>query len=308
MRLYPNVSWPATSTIGALLKRRGLVVPRRRSRRTPPYTQPFRGCDQPNDVWCADFKGWFRTGDGSRCDPFTLTDSYSRFILCCEVVPHPDYTHVKPLFDAAFRAYGLPRAIRTDNGPPFAARTVGGLSRLAVEWIKLGIMPERIEPGKPEQNGRHERMHRTLKKHTASPPRQSLRDQQHAFDRFRHEYNDERPHEALDLQTPADLYYPSPRRLPLRPPRITYPHGTVLRRVRSQGEFRWNGRAIHLSETLAGEDIAFILVTGKQWEMYWGRMFLAVFDERNGRVIRPPHPPKKTRQTRKKQTMNIKKV
>ena len=294
MRLHPRTPWPAVSTFGEILKRHGLVVPPRRSHRTPPYTDPFQGSKQPNDVWCADFKGWFRTGDGSHCDPFTLTDSYSRYLLRCQAVLRPDYDHVKPLFDAAFREYGLPRAIRTDNGPPFATRTLAGLSRLAVEWIKLGIVPERIAPGKPAQNGRHERMHRTLKEATASPPRRSLRAQQKAFDHFRDEYNWERPHQALRNQTPADLFCPSPRRYPLRVPEITYPRGTVTRHVRAQGEFRWHGRQVFLSETLVGEDVAFFPIAGQQWQIMGGEMKLAIYDERSGRIIRPT-PPQKTR-------------
>lgn len=291
-RLHPRIYWPAVSTFGEILKRHGLVVPRRRSRRTPPYTDPFQGCTQPNDVWCADFKGWFRTGDGSRCDPFTLSDSCTRFLIRCQAVLRPDYDHVKPLFDAAFREYGLPRAIRTDNGPPFATRTLGGLSRLAVEWIKLGIVPERIEPGKPAQNGRHERMHRTLKDATASPPHRSLRAQQKAFDRFRDEYNWERPHQALKNKTPADLFCRSPRRYPLLVPQITYPRGTVTRHIRAQGEFRWHGRQVFLSNTLVGENVAFFPLDGTQWQITWGEMNLAIYDEKNGRVIRPAPPPK----------------
>lgn len=296
LRLHPRTAWPAVSTFGEILKRHGLVVPRRRSRRTPPYTAPFRGSKQPNDVWCADFKGWFRTGDGSRCDPFTLSDSYSRFLIRCQAVLRPNYDHVKPLFDAAFREYGLPRAIRTDNGPPFATTTVGGLSRLSIWWLKLGIIPERIEPGKPEQNGRHERMHRTLKEATATPPRQSLRTQQKAFDRFRKEYNEERPHQALKNLTPADLFCRSPRRYPLRILEITYPRGTVTRHIRAQGEFRWHGQQVFLSETLAGEDVAFSPITGQRWQIRWGEIKLAIYDEKNGRIIRPATP----RKTRKR--------
>ena len=201
-RREPPVSWPAASTIGEILQRHGLVVSRRRKRRTPPYVAPLLSAEQPNDVWCADFKGWFRTGDGSRCDPFTLSDSASRLLLRCQAVLHPDEESVRPVLDAAFREFGLPRAIRTDNGPPFATTTVRGLSRLSVWWIKLGIVPERIEPAKPAQNGRHERLHRTLKQETASPPARTLRLQQRAFDQFREYDNHDRPHEALEQQTP----------------------------------------------------------------------------------------------------------
>ena len=167
------VRWPASSTIGEILTRHGLTVPRRRSRKTRAYDQPFVDCDYPNAVWSADFKGWFKTGDGTRCDPLTITDNYSRYLFRCQAVKPTNFYAVKPVFEAAFREFGLPVAIRTDNGPPFATTTVGSLSRLSIWWLKLGIIPERIEPGKPAQNGRHERMHRTLKRETASPPKQT---------------------------------------------------------------------------------------------------------------------------------------
>lgn len=279
IRHHPEVTWPAPSTIGEILSRHGLVVPRRRSRRSVPYSEPFVGYNSPNDVWCADFKGWFRTGDGSRCDPFTLTDGYSRFILRCQAVIRPDYTYVRPLFYAAFREYGLPRAIRTDNGPPFVTTTLGGLSRLSIEWIKLGIIPERIEPGKPAQNGRHERMHRTLKQETAKPPKPNPRTQQLAFDHFRREYNYERPHEALSQKVPADMYSLSPRQLPLRLSEIDYPDHYVLRKVHSQGDLRWKNRQIHLSETLAGETVGFEQVSDSSWDIYFATLKLATFDD-----------------------------
>ena len=202
-RKQPDVPWPAPSTIGTLLTRHGLVAPRRRVRRTPAAGGPGATGAGPNDVWCADFKGWFRTGDGRRCEPLTISDECSRFLLTCRAVERPDWEHTYPLFHRAFCAYGVPRAIRTDNGPPFASRGVGGLSRLALWWIKLGIRPQRIAPGKPQQNGRHERMHQTLKQAVARPPRASWPAQQRALEAFRHEYNYERPHEALHLAPPA---------------------------------------------------------------------------------------------------------
>jgi len=278
--------WPAASTIGEILKRHGLVVPRRRTRRTVPYSRPFLGYDSANDVWCADFKGWFKTGDGSRCDPFTLTDGYSRFILRCQAVIRPNYTYVKPLFDAAFREYGLPCAIRTDNGSPFATTTIGGLSRLSIEWIRLGIVPERIDPGKPAQNGRHERMHRTLKQETAKPPEDSLSAQQKAFDHFQRVFNFVRPHEALDMMTPADLYSPSERQMPLRLPEIEYPDWYILRKVHSQGDIRWKNRQIYLSETLAGETVGLEQVSDRIWNIYFATLKLATLDALTYKVER----------------------
>lgn len=166
---YPHLPGPAPSTIGDLLRREGLSEPRRRRRTALPLTQPFRSVQEANDVWCADFKGWFRTADGERCDPLTITDAHSRYLLECRIVS-PTSEGVRPRFVRAFREFGLPHAIRTDNGPPFASTGMGGLSRLSVEWVKLGIKLERIEPGAPQQNGRHERLHRTLKEQTSCPP------------------------------------------------------------------------------------------------------------------------------------------
>ena len=212
----PGVEPPARSTIGDWLRKEGLTSPRRPRRRCPPFTSPFLAADGPNAVWCADFKGWFLTGDRRRCDPLTISDAMSRYLLRCQALDRPDGAHARPVFEAAFCEFGLPLAIRSDNGPPFASIGAGGLSRLSVWWIKLGVKPERIEPGKPQQNGRHERMHRTLKAETADPPAASLAEQQRRFDAFRVIYNDERPHEALDFETPSALYRASPARLPLR--------------------------------------------------------------------------------------------
>ncbi len=162
-RDQPGRRWPATSTMGEIVKRAGLVVERRKRRRTEPYTEPLAHAVESNRVWCADFKGWFRSGDGTRIDPLTISDACSRYPLRSQAVEKTDTERVRAVFEATFREYGLPEAMRTDNGPPFATSAVGGLSRLAVWWIKLGIEPERIQAGHPEQNGRHERMHRTMK-------------------------------------------------------------------------------------------------------------------------------------------------
>jgi transposase InsO family protein len=188
-RRYEGVTWPAASTIGELLRRHGMSVGRVRRHRTPAYTQPFGGCQQPNGVWCADFKGWFRTGDRTCCYPLTMTDAFSRYLLRCQSMERAYAAPTKTIFESAFREYGLPLAIRTDNGAPFASKAVGGLSRLAVWWLRLGIVPERIEPGQPQQNGRHERMHRTLKQETAKPPGPNMAGQQRRFDEFKKVYN-----------------------------------------------------------------------------------------------------------------------
>jgi len=284
---------PAASTIGDILRRRGLSVPRRRSRKTVVYREPFVGCDYPNAVWSADFKGWFKTGDGVRCDPLTISDNYSRYLLRCQTMASPDYDHVQPVFEAAFREYGLPVAIRTDNGAPFATTTVGGLSRLSIWWLKLGIVPERIVPGHPEQNGRHERMHRTLKRETATPPKRTGRAQQQAFDRFHREYNQERPHEAIGQATPASLYLASPREYPLIVPVMTYPDDMLVRSVKSQGDISWKSRHVYLSETLAGELVGLRQVTERFYDIYFGLVRLARLDIYEKRL---KHLPRKRRE------------
>jgi putative transposase len=294
-----TVVWPSTSTIGEILRRHGLTVSRRRSRKMCVYDKPFVNCKYPNAVWSADFKGWFMTGDGARCDPLTITDNYSRFLLRCQAVrPTTGFESVKPVFEAAFREYGLPFAIRTDNGVPFATTTVGSLSHLSIWWLKLGIIPERIEPGRPAQNGRHERMHRTLKQETASPPRRSWKSQQQAFIEFREIYNYERPHESINMQTPADLYLLSPREYPLILPEMTYPDDMALRWVKSQGDISWKGRHIYLSETLAGELVGMRQVTDRMWDIYFGPVKLAQLDSFNRILIHLPRRSRKRKKTK----------
>src|SRR5690349_8105852 len=222
-REWPRVNWPAASTMGELLRREGLVVPRKKRRRVDPYSTPFAAADAPNRVWCGDFKGWSRTQDGTRIDPLTISDACSRYLLRCQAVEKTDTARVQAVFEAAFREYGLPEAIRTDNGAPFASRAIAGLSRLAIWWMKLGIRPERIQPAHPEQNGRHERMHLTLQQETMSPMAANRRAQQHRFDQFRYEYNQQRPHQALQMHTPASCYTASPRVFPVRLREPEYP-------------------------------------------------------------------------------------
>ncbi len=283
----PRTQWPSASTIGRILSRHGKIVPRRQKRRTPPYTQPFKNSHKPNMIWCADFKGWFRTGDGKRCEPLTITDSYSRYVLACRALPNATYAYVRSVFESLFRRYGLPWVIRTDNGTPFASSAMGGLSRLSVWWIKLGILPERIDPGHPEQNGRHERFHRTLKDEAISPPEFSLHHQQIAFDRFCKEYNQERPHQALDYQTPADRYRRSQRPLPTRPLEMAYPDHMETRKVRCSGQIWWKGKELFVSETLAGEPIGLEPVNDNFFKVFYGPIELALLDQKKGKFIRP---------------------
>lgn len=287
-RDHPGVSWPVRSTIAAILKRHGLVRPRRRRRKSPPYEQPFLGLDRANAAWSADFKGWFLTGDSRRCDPLTITDNYSRYLLRCQAVRATSFEAVKPVFVGAFQEYGLPEAIRTDNGSPFATTAVGGLSRLSVWWLRLGIRPERIKTGKPQQNGRHERMHRTLKDEAISPPKATIRSQQAAFDAFREEFNHQRPHEALEQRFPDELYQPSPRPYPLILPQMTYPDDMQLRWVKAQGDISWKGRHVYLSTTLAGELVGLRQVDNDIWDIYFGPIRLAKLDTARIRLIHLP--------------------
>ena len=267
------------STIGEILRRHGLTVPRKKRPRATPNSQPLRHATGANTVWCADFKGWFRCQDGSRCDPLTISDAYSRFLLRCQVVKHPDGLHCKPLFEATFREYGLPDCLRIDNGAPFASVGVGGLSELSVWWIKLGIRPERIEPGKPAQNGRHERMHRTLKEETAQPPHANLREQQKAFDQFRQEYNQERPHAALKGKTPAECYQESPRPYPSRIEPVEYPADFTVRQVSEGGQIRWNRAYVFVGRALGGEPIGLEPIAEGLWRVWFSFYELGEFDE-----------------------------
>ena len=281
----PGRRWPAASTIGELLKREGLIVGRRKRRRTAPYTEPLAHADGPNRVWCADFKGWFRTGDGRRIDPLTISDAHSRYLVKCHAVTKTDTPRVQAIFEAAFREYGMPEAIRTDNGAPFASSAIAGLSRLAVWWMKLGIVPERIEAGHPEQNGRHERMHRTLKQEVAQPPAANWREQQRWLERFRQEYNQVRPHEALQMQTPAAVYEPSPRSFPARVPEPEYGEEMLVRQVKHQGQFRWKKQDVFLSEVLWGEPVGLLAEDERWYTVYFTRFPIARFDSRQLRVL-----------------------
>ncbi len=281
----PGRRWPAASTIGALLKREGLVVARKKRLRTAPYREPLAHAQEANRVWCADFKGWFRTGDGQRIDPLTISDAHSRYLLRCQAVEKTNTARVQAIFEAAFREYGMPQAIRTDNGAPFASRALGGLSRLAVWWIKLGIVPERIQAGHPEQNGRHERMHRTLKTEAAEPPANNRRQQQQALDRFRQEYNEVRPHEALEMRTPAEMYQPSPRKFPARVPEPQYPQSMLVRTVRHHGHFRWKKQDVFLSEVLWGEQVGMLPEDERWFTIYFAQLPLARFDSQKLQVI-----------------------
>ena len=281
----PWIPWPAPSTVGDLLDRAGLVRRRKGRRRTAPWSQPFVQAEHPNELWCIDFKGWFRTGDGVRVDPLTVEDASSRYLLACHGLRQPRGPQVRLVLEQTFREYGLPRAIRTDNGPPFASVGLGGLSSLAVWWVKLGILPERIEPGHPEQNGRLERLHRTLKGETASPPQPTWRRQQRAFQTFRSNYNEERPHEALGQQPPARRYRPSMRPYPKRVDSPEYEAGTTVRRVRTAGDIKWQGQRVYLSEALCGEPVGLNPQDDRFWTIRYGPLQIGLLDSYANRIL-----------------------
>lgn len=282
----PGQDWPRASTLGGLLKRAGLVEPRRRrAARARPVTVARTEATAPNEVWTSDFKGQFRTGDGRLCYPLTVVDGFSRFVLVIQSLPSVAAAGVWPVFEQAFRDYGLPQVIRTDNGSPFASSSaLAGLSRLSVRWIKLGIALERIEPGHPEQNGRHERMHRTLKAETTRPPAANSRGQQEIFDRFRHEYNEQRPHEALEQRPPGELYQSSIRPYLDRLPQPEYPGHYEVRSVHPGGEIKWQGRYLFLSEALGGERVGLEEYEDGLWAVYFGSLRLARFDEQERKL------------------------
>lgn len=285
---HPEIQWPAFSTASGILKGEGLVKPRQMKRRTPPYNHPFQECYRPNAVWSADYKGQFRTGDNRLCYPLTVSDNYSRYLLCCRGLPHPTYEATKPWFETVFKQYGLPAALRTDNGEPFASIGLGGLSRLSVWFIKLGIKHERITKGHPQENGRHERMHRSLKEATAVPPKDNLKQQQKAFNVFVPDYNHERPHEALGMQTPASIYTPSLRPYPSKLPEVTYHSDYIVREVRHNGEIKWKGDFVYVSQALAGEPIALKQKNDYQWEIRFRTCSLGILDEATMKIYSLP--------------------
>jgi transposase InsO family protein len=285
-RRNPDVRWPAPSTVGGLLKRRGLVKPSRRRRRgIRPEPTELREATVPNEVWAVDFKGWFRTGDGRRCDPLTISDLHSRFLLECQRVEQPNSACTKPVFEQVFAEYGLPVAIRSDNGAPFASRGAGGLTKLSAWWVKLGIELERITPGCPQQNGCHERMHRTLKRETARPPAANASAQQRRFNRFQHSYNSERPHEALGNDCPADHYDASPRPYPPTVPEMDYPEHIERRQIRTSGEIKWRGQLLYVSQALVGELVGIEEIDDDKWLVRFGPLPLALVDSYDNRIL-----------------------
>ncbi len=277
----PELALPAASTVGELFRREGLTELKRRRRAHRHPGAPRLQATEPNEVWTADFKGQFRTGNGIYCFPLTVSDAFSRYLLACTARLSVKQTEARPVFEQLFRTQGLPRAIRTDNGAPFATPALCGLSKLSVWWIKLGIRHHRIEPGRPEQNGAHERMHRTLKAETTRPPERNQEQQQKRFDTFCREYNAERPHEALGQKTPASVYHPSQRTMPEAIPEPEYPGHFLPRKVSNSGTFRFKHRQLFLSDTLLQETVGMEETDDGIWAIYFYDVLLARLDERD---------------------------
>jgi transposase InsO family protein len=276
---------PAASTVGDLFKREKLVEPvRRRRPQTHPGVRPLHAMG-PNDVWCADYKGEFRLLDGEYCYPFTLTDAFSRYLLCCQAESSTALLGTKQALTEAFRRFGLPRAIRTDNGTPFVGHGLSGLSQLAVWWMKLGIDHQRIQPGRPDQNGRHERMHKTLKAECTRPPGISFATQQARFDAFVDEFNGERPHEALGQQPPTSQYHSSPRAFPEVIPGPEYPSHYEIRKVDANGRFKFKGTSWFVAHPLTEELLGLVEIEEEVWSIQFYGHEVARLNPRLGTYV-----------------------
>jgi transposase InsO family protein len=283
-RRYPALRWPAASTASDLLARRGLVRPRRRRPRVPhPGLTPLTPVG-PNDLWTIDYKGQFKTGDGRYCYPLTVADQASRYLLACQALRSTQRLYARQVLERVFRTYGLPSAIRSDNGVPFVTTGLHGLSALSVWWMRLGIQHQRILPAHPQQNGAHERMHKTLKAETTRPPGGTLAAQQRAFTAFRQLYNAERPHAALHNDPPEVHYRPSPRPYPARLPPLEYPGHFLVKRITPAGTFRFKNRLLFLGRALTHQPIGLTETDDGLWSIYLGAVLVAKLDEHDYRI------------------------
>ena len=283
---YPHIDLPAPSTIGEWLKKHGLVNKHKKRLRVPPYTEPFQACQTPNDAWSADYKGQFYTRDARVCYPLTISDNYSRYLLKCQGLPGPRYHETRAVFETAFKEYGLPDAIRIDNGTPFTGKCLGGLSRLSIWWIQLGIIPERIDKGCPQQNGRHERMHRTLKEEALDPASRNMKEQQKRFDWFRIDYNNYRPHEALQQNVPSNYYQRSIRPYVEKPVMPDYDLDYAVRYVRHSGEIKFKGGIYYLTQLLTGQPVGLKEVADGQLTIYYSFQPIGTLDLRKNKIIK----------------------
>lgn len=283
--LHPDWSMPARQVLHKHFVREGLVKKRRRSRKQPHPGKPTAPFEAPNAIWSADFKGHFKTLDGIYCYPLTVQDGCSRFLLGCQGLGGTTYVGARRVFTRLFHEFGLPERIRTDNGVPFASLALGRLSRLSVWWIKLGIVPDLIEPASPHQNGRHERMHRDLKAETTIPPAANRSAQQRRFNSFRKDFNEVRPHEAHGQRPPASVYEPSNRAMPskLRPPE--YPAHYEVRKVSTNGGIRWHSAWVNVSHLLGGELIGLEEVADGVWAVHFGPVALGWLHVRRAVIL-----------------------
>lgn len=285
-RKYPELNFPAISTVSYWLKKEGLVKERKKRQHVPAYTQPFFTCQEPNDVWSIDYKGQFYMKNGRVCYPFTTSDNFSRFILGCDALAGPRYVPTKQCLRAIFREYGLPCAIRFDNGTPFASKCIGGLTRLMIWLIMLGIIPERIKKGCPQQNSRHERMHRTLKTEALDPVARNIKEQQKAFDYYRNDFNYYRPHESLNDRTPSEYYKKSNRPYIEHPHPPEYEQGYLVRHVNQNGCIKINQRVFFLTESLAGQPVGLKEIADGLWQLQFSFYILGSVDLRKNKIIR----------------------
>lgn len=286
-----SIKLPARSTVHAILDRHGLVEHRQKRKRLRAKGSTLRTVAEPNDLWCADFKGHFRLGNNKLCYPLTVTDQHTRFLLGCEALDSYREKQAIECFKQVFKEHGLPRAIRTDNGVPFSARSLFGLSKLSVLWLRLGIEVERIAPGHPEQNGRHERMHRTLKASTQKPQAPNLLQQQERFEKFQTVYNDERPHEALDMKSPSDLYKPSSRQYPSILDDYEYDSDMWIRRVSTSGTITMKScTKLFISQALAGQQLGLREEEDGIWAIYFMRYRLGYHDRKAGHFSEGSNP------------------
>ena len=277
-RKYPDIAIPAKSTVHCILDRHGLVTKRKRRRYKAEGTALSHG-KAPNDLWCADYKGQFMLGNQQYCYPLTITDFQSRYLLTCEGLESTREAMAFSVFEKTFQEFGLPKAIRTDNGVPFAsAFALFGLSKLSVWWLRLGIEIERIKPGHPEQNGRHERMHLTLKKEATKPPANTILQQQEKFDHFIEEYNTERPHQSLEMKYPAEIYKPSTK-IYRGLPDFEYPTHDMTVNVTSCGRICVRGSKINFSQVFAGQSVGIKEVNDRIWLVSFMDYDLGYFDE-----------------------------
>ena len=282
----PSTTWPAPSTVGDLLRREALSKPRRRRGSSsggakPALIEPLAA----NESWAIDVKGWFRTGDGVRCEPLTITDGYSRYVFACQAIPRIGLGCVQPVLIRVLRENGLPRALRSDNGNPFACtRGLAGLTQLSVWLLTLNVWPDRIDPGRPDQNGRHERMHRVLAEDVAASPSATLAEQQRRLDAWRLDYNTMRPHEALGQRCPASLYTPSPRVYPEVIASWDYPADHHVRRVNSKGYIKWRDNGLYLTEALMGQTVALARRDDGDWVVRFRQFDLAVLDNESDTI------------------------